>query len=428
MTANSTAPAAPGATGWFTSPVTVAFTATDDPANNTYITSGVNARSYSVDNGADQTCGATGSCSVLLNVDGIHPVKYSADDLAGNKAATKTLTVKLDQVAPATTASVQGTAGNAGWYLGDATVSLAATDATSGVNATKFRVDGGALGAYTGPFAVSGEPCHAVDYFSTDNAGNVEATQTLQVCIDMSPPVVRVLVPEEGQAYILGVLRTDEVLAAQAGLPPPPDAPAVPDKLPVTLVIGDVTVVASATDTASGVARVDFLIDGALRGSDATAPYEFLWHAGDEGAGTHVIQARAFDVAGWSATNDTTSLTIPVSAQGFSKSCRADTSVVLPPESPIVVPPELFPRVCGPVHAAVDEIPTPSVPPTIPGVPDVPELPAPPEAPPLPGIPDPTQVQPPPLPGYPPDLPDLPALPAGDALALLEAVEDLIGL
>jgi poly(hydroxyalkanoate) depolymerase family esterase len=67
-------------------------------------------------------------------------------------------------------------------------------------------------------------------------------------------------------------------------------------------VSGTVTVGASASDDI-GVDRVEFLLDGNLLGSDATAPYSIAWNASTASTGNHTLQARAFDLADNVATS-----------------------------------------------------------------------------------------------------------------------------
>ena len=62
-----------------------------------------------------------------------------------------------------------------------------------------------------------------------------------------------------------------------------------------------VTITASASDNV-GVARVEFLVNGALQCTDVSAPYSCNWRVPAAMNKTHQIQARAFDAAGNSAT------------------------------------------------------------------------------------------------------------------------------
>lgn len=60
---------------------------------------------------------------------------------------------------------------------------------------------------------------------------------------------------------------------------------------------GIVAIAADASDNI-GVDRVEFLLDGALLGSDAAAPYAFAWNSATASNGAHALQARAIDLAG----------------------------------------------------------------------------------------------------------------------------------
>ncbi len=75
------------------------------------------------------------------------------------------------------------------------------------------------------------------------------------------------------------------------------------------MVSGTVTVSANASDDI-GVERVEFLLDGALLGSDATAPYGFAWNSATATNGSHVLTARAVDLAGNTGTSPQVNVTV----------------------------------------------------------------------------------------------------------------------
>jgi leucyl aminopeptidase len=60
------------------------------------------------------------------------------------------------------------------------------------------------------------------------------------------------------------------------------------------MVSGNVAITAEASDNV-GVTRVDFLVDGAVVGSDTSAPYTFSWNTTAISNGTHVLAATAYD-------------------------------------------------------------------------------------------------------------------------------------
>ncbi|HWU89742.1 MAG TPA: Ig-like domain-containing protein, partial [Kofleriaceae bacterium] len=71
------------------------------------------------------------------------------------------------------------------------------------------------------------------------------------------------------------------------------------------MVSGNVTLAATASDDI-GVSRVEFLIDGALVGSDTAAPYQVTWSSTTVADGSHVVTARAVDTSGNTATSERT--------------------------------------------------------------------------------------------------------------------------
>jgi alpha-L-rhamnosidase len=99
----------------------------------------------------------------------------------------------IDNTAPVTTATASPASpdGQNRWYTsGSVGVSLSATDDLSGVASTSYTVDGGATQTYSGPFSVSGDGVHAVAFWSTDVAGNIETAKSLTLSIDATKPVV----------------------------------------------------------------------------------------------------------------------------------------------------------------------------------------------------------------------------------------------
>jgi glucose/arabinose dehydrogenase len=86
-----------------------------------------------------------------------------------------------DEVAPVTTVQLNG-ADPVGSYDGPVEVAMSAEDnpGGSGVLGTEYSLDGGAFEAYTGPFTVSAEGSHEVEFFSTDVAGNEEAAKSVE--------------------------------------------------------------------------------------------------------------------------------------------------------------------------------------------------------------------------------------------------------
>ncbi|MBE1485117.1 ThuA domain-containing protein [Plantactinospora soyae] len=169
-------------------------------------------------------------------------------------------TETVDEAAPVTTATVSGTPVE-GWHTGPVTVTLAATDNAggSGVARTEYQLDGATTWtAYAEPVQVTGDGPHTLRFRSADGAGNVEETRSVEVKIDATAPV------------------------SSAAFAPPTDDGWHSGTIPVTL---------TSTDTGSGVATLEWSLDGG-----AWTPYtEPVNVTGD---GQHELLYRATDTAG----------------------------------------------------------------------------------------------------------------------------------
>ncbi|ATB47128.1 M20/M25/M40 family metallo-hydrolase [Corallococcus macrosporus] len=74
--------------------------------------------------------------------------------------------------------------------------------------------------------------------------------------------------------------------------------------------VSGVTAVTASASDASGVNRVEFLVDGALVATDTTAPYAFDWDTAALSNGSHTLTARAVDGAGLPATSSEVTVTV----------------------------------------------------------------------------------------------------------------------
>ena len=130
---------------------------------------------------------ATGPDSV---VDGSYDLRVKTTDKAGNTFTSAVVTVLVDHTAPLTSASLApGSPSNA-----PVTVSFTAGDGSgSGVSTTSYSVDGGTVLQGTSvvvsaPGDHSNDGNHVVQFFSTDEVGNVETPKTVNVLIDTTAP------------------------------------------------------------------------------------------------------------------------------------------------------------------------------------------------------------------------------------------------
>jgi hypothetical protein len=76
------------------------------------------------------------------------------------------------------------------WHVSAATYTIAAADATSGVSRTVYRIGGGSWTNYVGPFAITADGTHFIDYYSQDVAGHIETTQSTSIKMDCAAPII----------------------------------------------------------------------------------------------------------------------------------------------------------------------------------------------------------------------------------------------
>lgn len=99
------------------------------------------------------------------------------------------------------------------------------------------------------------------------------------------------------------------LLSAPTGGDTVPPSVAIASPAGGATVSSTITVAATASDD-TGVTRVEFLVDGALRGTDATAPYSAAIDTTALANGSHALSARAFDAANNVGTSATVTVTV----------------------------------------------------------------------------------------------------------------------
>jgi hypothetical protein len=117
---------------------------------------------------------------------------YTGDSTGISATLTQLEGPPVDTTKPTTTATLSGTEGSPGWYVGPVMVALNATDpddATSSL-VTTASLDGGPTFTYDPayPLRIIGDGVHTLTYQSRDPAGNVEALKTQVIRIGEAPP------------------------------------------------------------------------------------------------------------------------------------------------------------------------------------------------------------------------------------------------
>ena len=185
VTSITLSPASPtGNSPWYKGPTAPTFTLSGSDAG-----SGVATTKYQIDSGAITTYS-----SAVTIPEGTHTVSYWSTDNAGNTETTNTTgTIKVDTVAPVTTLTTSPASPNGtnGWFKqASVTFTLGATDTTSLVGSTSYTIDAGATQTYSGTVTINTQGDHTVTFWSTDNAGNVESTNTTHIKLDNVGPTL----------------------------------------------------------------------------------------------------------------------------------------------------------------------------------------------------------------------------------------------
>ncbi|TDD97279.1 carbohydrate-binding protein [Jiangella asiatica] len=181
-----------------------------------------------------------------------------------------------DVTPPTVSATINPAAptGTNGWYTGDVTVTVNATD--NGTVASRQRsTDGGVTWVNANnPLTVTAEGTTTVHYRASDNGGNVSAVGSVTVRIDKSPPTASVTGVDDGSSQAASGTLTPsfagtDAVSGMASATGTLDGEPVESGAAVelwTLTVGQHQVVATATDNAGhqGSATVTFTVTTSL--------------------------------------------------------------------------------------------------------------------------------------------------------------------
>lgn len=192
-------------------------------------------------------------------------------NLLASLAATGGGTYVIDNVPP--TVSVSSPASGSTLSAGSTvSVTSTATDASSAISSVDIYIDGAkATTLTTSPYTYSWNTSglalgsHTVQAKATDAVGNIGSSATNTVTLaDQTPPTVSITAPTAS-----------------------------------TKVAGTVNVSVTAADNAggSGLAKVEFYVDGALKATNTASPYSFSWDSKTASDGSRSLTAKAYDNA-----------------------------------------------------------------------------------------------------------------------------------
>ena len=206
---------------------------------------------------------------------GPHSLTAVARDVAGNvRTSTVMSTTVLDTPPTVSLASLPPS------VSGTQILTANASDTQSGIASVQFLVDGQPLATVTAaPYTFSWNTTsvspiqHTLTAIAKDGAGKTAASAPVPVTVLDTPPTVSL-----------------------TSLPP-----SVSGVQPLT---------ANASDTQSGIASVQFFVDGKSLGIAMTSPYSVTWDTTKETPGLHNLTATAKDGAGNVTTSAVVSVTV----------------------------------------------------------------------------------------------------------------------
>jgi len=175
------------ANGWYVTPVTVTLTTTDTGA-------GVATLQWRLNGGLWQSY----TSPFVVTTERVNLLEYAALDKAANQEAQKFTVFSLDLQNPTSQAVVvQGRSGSNGWYVSPVTLVLDGQDLESGLSHVEYQLDQQPWQTAPGPIELDTEGVHHVAYRALDASGRVDATHTLTVSIDVTPPQIQTTLPHE---------------------------------------------------------------------------------------------------------------------------------------------------------------------------------------------------------------------------------------
>lgn len=203
--------------------------------------------------------------SVALGLtDGLHAIRVRTKNACGLVTQTSNANILIDNSGP----SVALTAPASGTITTTSTlITATASDVHSGISRVEFLVDGVVIFTDSAaPFELTtnlttfGDGAHTLQARSFNAINLSDVSNVVSFTTDASPPSVSITAPTSGPSPACGIFPFQ----------------------------------ASASDTHSGIKMVEFLIDGVLRSTDTSSPYEFSVDTSLLGLnGSHTFEARA---------------------------------------------------------------------------------------------------------------------------------------
>jgi len=221
---------------------------------------------------------------IVLSNEGTTIIYYHSTDNKGNIEDIKTETIRIDKTPPDLQKSLSGTEGTNGWFISDVTVTLKASDTTSGVASVQYSFDGSTWYTYSTPFTISTEGTTTLHHKAYDNAGNEFILPSQEIRIDKTPPTITGAPTTSPNAY--GWYNSDVIVHFEASDALSGIQMIIPDQT-LTMEGADQSVTGTATDIAGNSASytvVGIHIDKTpptITGAPTTMPNVYGWYNND---------------------------------------------------------------------------------------------------------------------------------------------------
>lgn len=223
--------------------------------------SGINHYELSIDNGTAQTVTSPYTLPVLS--EGVHNLKVTVVDKAGNRRDAAPAFAYIDTTPPEPFSIIVDPSG---WTNNvQPVITFEAADSVSGVDHYTLAIDNGDPQTVTSPhqLSVQSNGSHEVKVTAFDKAGN-SRFETAPVKIDTTLPEVAITSPVNGGS-----------------------------------IEGSETIVVTTNDSISNISKVEFYVDGVLKGTVFESPFQYNLDVNVYPNGSpHAIMTKAYDQAG----------------------------------------------------------------------------------------------------------------------------------
>ncbi len=179
------------ATGWYSSSVTAAVSASDNLSGIASV----------------QTTEGSYVSPVTWTAEGIHTFTWHAVDNAGNEEEPQTVVIKIDKSAPYVQASVRSESGIA-------EVTLTGGDTGSGLDYMEYRINNGDAHKYETPLVLLEQGMYRIDYRATDKSGWSCDWKQVYAYVSRNAGRIRLLALADAD----GEARTEQVPLFEGGL------------------------------------------------------------------------------------------------------------------------------------------------------------------------------------------------------------------